>query len=139
MRLQRFDDIFRDINTAVQYCSSAHKDTFAVNSDGANPLAGLIMSGSVLYGTASAGGKYGAGTLFSLTVPLPPELTILASTPNVILTWPTNFMGFTLQSTTNLLSPAVWAPASPQPVVVNGQYCVTNAISGWQQFYRLAK
>jgi len=118
---------------------TATTGTFSVNSDGANPLAGLVMSGNVLYGTASAGGRYGDGTLFSLTVPLPPQLTIVASMPNVILTWPTNFTGFTLQSTTNLLSPSVWAPVSPPPVVFNGQYWVTNAISGWQQFYRLVQ
>jgi uncharacterized repeat protein (TIGR03803 family) len=118
---------------------TATTGTFAVNSDGANPLAGLVMSGDVLYGSASAGGKYGAGTLFSLTVPLPPELTILASAPNVLLTWSTNFTGFTLQSTTNFLAPAVWAPVSPAPVVVNGLNTVTNPAAGVQQFYRLIK
>jgi hypothetical protein len=91
----------------------------------------------VLYGTASVGGKYGNGTLFSLTVPLPPQLTIIASMPNVILTWPTNSTGFSLQSTTNLVAPSVWAPVSTQPVIRNGNYSVTNSISGAQQFYRL--
>jgi uncharacterized repeat protein (TIGR03803 family) len=118
---------------------TATTGTFSVNSDGANPLAGIVMSGNVLYGTASAGGKYGAGTLFSLTVPLPPELTMVASMPTVILTWPTNFTGFTLQSTTNLLSPAVWTPVFPAPVVFNGLNTVTNPAFGAQQFYRLIK
>jgi uncharacterized repeat protein (TIGR03803 family) len=35
------------------------------NSDGANP-AGLILSGNMLYGTTSAGGTNGAGTVFAL-------------------------------------------------------------------------
>jgi uncharacterized repeat protein (TIGR03803 family) len=35
------------------------------NSDGANPV-GLILSGSMLYGTASSGGTNGAGTVFAL-------------------------------------------------------------------------
>jgi len=121
------------------YSFTATTGTFGVNSDGANPLAGLIRCGNVLYGTASVGGRYGNGTIFSLTVPLPPQLTIMAAAPNVILSWPTNFMGFTLESTTNLLSPAVWSPVSPLPVVVNGQYTLTNAISGWQEFYRLVQ
>jgi hypothetical protein len=67
-------------------------------------------------------------------------LTINPAGVNVILTWPTNnATSFTLQSTTSLVSPAIWTPVSPNPVVVNGQNTVTNAISGSQQFYRLAQ
>ncbi len=36
------------------------------NADGALPFGGLILSGSTLYGTASAGGAGGAGVVFSL-------------------------------------------------------------------------
>ena len=82
------------------------------NSDGANPHAGLILSGNTLYGTAYDGGSSGNGTVFSLSLP-PPQLTIIPSGANVILTWPTNATGFTLQSTTNLVSPAVWTTNSP--------------------------
>ena len=66
------------------------------------------------------------------------HLTIIRSAANVILTWPTNAPGFTLQSTTNLVSPAVWNTVSPAPVIVNGQNAVTNPISGTQKFYRLS-
>jgi hypothetical protein len=60
--------------------------------------------------------------------------------PNsIILTWPaTTNGGFSLQSTTNVCSPMVWANVSNSPVVVNGQNIVTNLISGGQQFFRLA-
>src|ERR1039457_6229654 len=110
------------------------------NSDGAYPEAGLILSGNTLYGTAYRGGSWGNGTVFSLS--FAPQLTIIRSAANVILTWPTNaagftYAGFTLQSTTNLVSPAVWNTVSPAPVIVNGQNAVTNPISGTQQFYRL--
>jgi sulfatase modifying factor 1 len=54
------------------------------------------------------------------------------------LTWPTNATGFTLQSTTNLVSPAVWTTVVPGPVAVNGNNTVTNPISGTRQFYRLS-
>ena len=57
----------------------------------------------------------------------------------VMLTWPTNLTGFTLQSTTNLSPPAAWTPISSGPVVVNGVNTVTNPISGTQQFFRLAQ
>jgi hypothetical protein len=97
--------------------------------------------GNTLSGTAAGGGTStnNSGTVFSLTLPGPPQLTIAPSGANVILTWPTNAAGFTLQSTTNLVLPAVWNTVSPGPVVVNGQNTVTNPISGAQQFYRLSQ
>jgi len=70
------------------------------------------------------------------------QLTIAPSGPNVLLKWPTNnagydYTGFTLQSTTNPVSPAVWSTNSPAPVVIAGQNTVTNPITGAQKFYRL--
>ena len=38
------------------------------NLDGAHPLAGLILSGNTLYGTALAGGTNGFGTVFSVSI-----------------------------------------------------------------------
>src|SRR5258708_17160380 len=100
------------------------------------PECTLALSGNTLYGTTEQGGAYGNGPVFSLFIP--PQLTIIPSGPDVILTWPTNYTAFTLQSTTNLVSP-VWTTNSPAPVVVNGQNTVTNPISGTQQFYRLCQ
>jgi len=37
-----------------------------INSDGAFPAAGLVLSGSTLYGTAQAGGNSGHGTVFAI-------------------------------------------------------------------------
>jgi uncharacterized repeat protein (TIGR03803 family) len=116
---------------------------FIFGSDGSNPLAGLVLSDNTLYGTAFNGGLYGQGTVFSLSlgsVRAPaPTLTIVPYGTNVVLTWPANATGFTLQSTTNLVSVAIWATVSPAPVVVNGQNAVTNPISGNQEFYRLSQ
>jgi len=56
--------------------------------------------------------------------------------------WPVagfDYTSYTLQSTTNLVSPAVWSTNSPAPVVINGQNTVSNPITGAQQFYRLAQ
>ena len=36
------------------------------NGDGANPQAGLILSGNILYGTAAHGGAAGSGTVFAV-------------------------------------------------------------------------
>jgi uncharacterized repeat protein (TIGR03803 family) len=121
------------------YSFSAGSGVFPsiTNSDGAYPYGGLVLCGNTLFGTASSGGTWGDGTVFSIS--LPPQLTLIASGPNVILTWPTNATGFTLQSTTYVGSSAVWATNFPEPVVVNGQNTVTNPISGAQQFYRLSQ
>jgi uncharacterized repeat protein (TIGR03803 family) len=114
----------------------------STNRDGAYPAGGLIFSGTTLYGSANGGGRGGSGSLFRLS--FAPQLTIIRSGPNVILTWPTNYPGFdytgyTLQSTANLGSAAVWTTNAPGPVVVNGQNTVTNPISGSQQFFRLSQ
>ncbi len=114
---------------------------FGDNNDGAHAWAGVILSCNTLCGTADGGGSSGHGTVFSLS--FAPQLNIILSGANVILTWPTNvagfsYAGFTLQSTTNL-SPAAWSTNLPAPVIVNGQYTVTNPISGTQQFFQLSQ
>ena len=40
--------------------------SFGYGSDGATPLAGLIDVKGTLYGTTSAGGAHGDGTVFAL-------------------------------------------------------------------------
>lgn len=42
--------------------------SFTGGSDGANPYAGLILSGSTLYGTTVAGGSSGNGTIFAISL-----------------------------------------------------------------------
>ena len=112
------------------------------NYDGAQSWAGLILSGNSLYGAAYYGGSSGSGTVFSLS--LQPQLTLIHSKTNLILTWPTNYAGFdytryVLQSSTNFGSSASWTINSTAPVAVNGQNIVTNPISGRQQFFRLSR
>jgi hypothetical protein len=87
--------------------------------------------------TAIAAGAYHTVAIVG-TAPQP-QLTIIPSGANVILTWPTNAAGFTLQSTTNLVAPAVWSIVSPGPIVIGGQNAVVNPISGTQKFYRLSQ
>jgi uncharacterized repeat protein (TIGR03803 family) len=111
--------------------------SFERYTDGRYPC-GLILAGGSLYGMTAAGGSFDYGTIFVLSLP-PPQLAIIRSESNVILTWPTNAAGFVLQSTTNLASPVVWTTVSPGAVVVNGQNAVTNPVSGSQNFHRLSQ
>ena len=108
--------------------------------DGAYPFAALVQgSDGNFYGTTGGGGTYDDGTVFRLTIGPQPQLTLIPSGPYMILTWPTNYSGFTLQSTTNFGSSAVWTTNSPPPVVIGGDNVVINTASGNQQFYRLSQ
>jgi uncharacterized repeat protein (TIGR03803 family) len=107
------------------------------NVDGVEPLGGLILSSNVLYGTAAFGGNESDGTVFSLS--LPPQIGIGRSGTNVILTWSTNLTEFTLETTTNLDPPVNWVTSSIAPGILNGQYALTNSISGRQKFFRLSQ
>jgi hypothetical protein len=68
-----------------------------------------------------------------------PELAIAHSGSNVIVTWPTNFPGYTLFSSSNLGPSAVWITNTPAPSIVNTNYSVTNPASGARKFYGLAQ
>ena len=70
-------------------------------------------------------------------VATPPRLNIrLSANTNVLLSWATNFTGFTLEASTNLTTNA-WSVVSPAPAVSGTNNVVTNAVSGSTRFYRL--
>jgi alpha-tubulin suppressor-like RCC1 family protein len=71
--------------------------------------------------------------------PSPTISSISVAGTNVVVTWPTNQGGFYLQSTTNVALPAAWSAVSPGAVIVNGQFTVTNPITGAQMFFRLSE
>jgi uncharacterized repeat protein (TIGR03803 family) len=110
-----------------------------LNSDGANPETGLILSGNTLYGTAYYGGSFGSGTVFSLLLPPSPQLAVIPYAGFAILAWTTNSAMFTLQSATNLVPSAVWSTVLPPPVVVGEQNIVIYPMSAMQQFFRLSR
>jgi uncharacterized repeat protein (TIGR03803 family) len=109
---------------------------FGAGDYGGTPDAGVVISGSTLYGPAETGGSSGYGTLFRLALRAP-QLTFTPAGGNIVLTWPTNTEGFTLESATNLDAAAAWNPVSVAPVVVNGQYVVTNLMTSVAQFFQL--
>ncbi len=73
------------------------------------------------------------------TVILLPSLNTRPNGNKLILSWPTNAVGFTLQSTRNLNPPVIWIDSATSPVVPGTQFTVTNTTSGSAQFYRLRK
>jgi len=107
------------------------------NSDGANPTAGLMLSGSTLYGTAQRGGNSGYGTVFSLS--FRPQLTITPSgvpPSGIILSWPTNVAGFDYTGYTLQSAPAPTGTFTNLPATTN---TYTHPITGAQKFYRLVQ
>lgn len=104
--------------------------------DGANPYAGLVLAGNTLYGTTEKGGDFNLGTIFSLA--LLPSLNIALSGPDAIVTWPTNWMGYTLQSSTNLSS-EVWSNVTNGIATTGTNYVSTNIVSSNPTFFRLAQ
>jgi uncharacterized repeat protein (TIGR03803 family) len=129
------------VNTDGSGFTTLH--TFTGGSDGAYPRAGLMLSGSTLYGTTGGGGTSGNGTVFSLAL-LWPQLAMTISGPYVILTWPANdpavfSSGFRVQATLDPLpfTPAtVWNNFAVPPTVINGYYSIT-VLDGTYQSRRL--
>jgi pimeloyl-ACP methyl ester carboxylesterase len=87
---------------------------------------------------------YGAHTRYlhapeKLVVSSRPTLGIARVGDQVVVTWPTNAAGFTLETNADLLLSNSWSSVSPSPPVINGQNTITNTISGGSRFYRLKK
>ena len=109
--------------------------SFTGSDDGAYPYAGVILSGSTLFGTAEGGGNAGVGTIFSVSVvpsSAPPQLNITRSASSVIISWPYPSTGWTLQ-TNGSLNPGTWG--NYLGAIVNNT--VTNVPPTGNVFFRL--
>ncbi len=112
-----------------------------VQNSGLYPYAGLVQGADGnLYGTTALGGSHGAGNIFRIIMPGP--LLGLSGQPSapdqIVLSWRTNFTGFTLQSTGDPTS-TNWFDCATTPTITGGQFYVTNPISGPARFFRLKK
>jgi hypothetical protein len=87
--------------------------------------------------TVSAGKRATATGAYVQTVVLAqPTLAFSVEGTNLMLSWSTNFSGFTLQTTTNL---SVWTSLALPPSVSGTNYVYTYAITGGFSFFRLGK
>jgi hypothetical protein len=68
-----------------------------------------------------------------------PSLSLKRSGTNAVVSWPAAFVGFTLQSTTNLGPTSSWIKVTNQPVILSSRYNVTNTSTASTRFYRLVK
>jgi uncharacterized repeat protein (TIGR03803 family) len=101
---------------------------FTDGSDQGNPQAGLVLSGSTLYGTTSGTaviGGMGNGTVFALSAPPPPSLEIASAGNQVVLYWPSSVYNYVLQATTNL-STSNWVTVSNGVPIIGVTLCNTS-------------
>lgn len=89
---------------------------------------------------SSAGAAPAAGIALwhgSASVPAP-QVSVLLSGNQVLLSWPTSAAGYILESSTNLLSDT-WTVVTTTPSISGDEYVVTNAASRTAGFFRLQK
>jgi hypothetical protein len=68
-----------------------------------------------------------------------PSLSLTRSGTNAVISWPAAFVGFTLQSATNLGPQASWTKVTNLPVTLGSRYNVTNLSTASASYYRLVK
>jgi len=91
----------------------------------------------------NAGGiSANSGTNTATTSPsppgVPPTIGYALSGGNLLLYWPTTYLGYTLESATHLPA-ASWVSNSAAPAILGGNFIVTNPVSGPEMFFRLTK
>jgi hypothetical protein len=122
-----------DINDPNSPMLITRKNFPASNGNG-NFIGKVIISGNKVYALSAFNGMVAA------TIQNPagrPSLTVSQVGANAVVSWPTNNVGWTLQST-SALSPASWSNVGGAPGTVGGNFVVTNAMSA-AAFYRLAQ
>ena len=69
--------------------------------------------------------------------PLQPKLSMQIQTGQSVLTWSTNYVGYTLEATTNLTPPVIWSPLNATGVNPSGQFEFRQNLSLPREFFRL--
>ena len=89
--------------------------------------------------TAISAGTWHSVALVGSGWELGAPLALHPSGNALLLSWPTNAVGFTPQSTQDLTRPASWLDATNPPAVTGRLFTVTNPLSAASQFFRLRK
>ena len=58
---------------------------------------------------------------------------------NLVLSWPSDAVGYTPESATNLIPPIVWSPVTNPVTSGFGQFSVTIPIGPGSKFFRLRR
>jgi hypothetical protein len=114
-----------------------------VDSSGNCYLLGAFTSTNVVFDQftlVNNGLTNGTPDIFLAALGLsPPKLNIQFSPGAIMLSWPTNYGGFTLEFTTDPAIPNSWSSFAESPGIVGLDYTFTNAFSVSNRFYRLKR
>jgi hypothetical protein len=73
-----------------------------------------------------------------ILTPTEPQLGFGFAGDEAVLTWPLNYVGYSLEATTNLAPPVIWSPLPGPYVNTNGYFELRRLLSGQsQEFFRL--
>ena len=93
--------------------------------------------GQVVFGGTNVYAIDGNNGIAAFTwVPFTPTLAIVQSGSQVVLSWPTNAVGYTLYANSSVVNSNTWSSVGPG-TIVGTQYVVTNTPSSNPRFYRL--
>ncbi len=122
-------------------------DSFNIAGGGGTSTGGIYsMSGTI---GQSDGGKLSGGSYtldggfwsvaVAIQAPDAPFLSVHRIGENIVISWPSNSLGFVLQETSELALPGSWRNSSPAPVVTGTMTVLTLPASPGLKFYRLRK
>lgn len=69
----------------------------------------------------------------------PPQLSIRQQAGDVLVSWPSSHLGYQLQTSEHVESPASWREVTSSPVLYQGQNVISNTLKSSRTFYRLVK
>jgi uncharacterized repeat protein (TIGR03803 family) len=111
------------------------------NSDGAFPVAGLLLIGNSLYGTTFSGGPGSVGTVFSFPIPISRAMItkIVFNSDRTVTLFFVGAPDLTniIQAATSLASPTIWQNVSTNVADSAGAWQFTDSITtNSSRFYR---
>jgi hypothetical protein len=129
---------------STYFGGSRYTDTqgVAVDSGGAVYFAGRTQSFNFPLQDAvqtTFGGPPQDAFVVKLAEAPPPRIQIALSGMTVVIAWPANATGFSLEQSDTLAPSPNWSPATNAPVMVGGQNFVTVLVDGSRRFFRLVK
>jgi hypothetical protein len=140
-----YGDVFPTITDSAQWYLVDMRYSTDVSSATMNPTStgsftngvwsgniAILQAGTNVTLQASAGAGFGSSSPFNV---LPaPKLSITALGNSVVLSWPTNAVGFSLVQSSTLSG---WTNDPVVPSVVGASYNVTNSLNTTNTYYRL--
>jgi autotransporter-associated beta strand protein len=136
------------LRTSLNFTSAVGNSFTIINNDGTEAVAGTLINlaqsanfyiGEEQFTISYTGGTGNDVVLTRIPTPPRPVLTIERVPPaSVRVLWPTNAVGFALQSNTNL-NTTNWSAAAALASVVGTNHAMLDSTTNRQTFYRLFK